>query len=321
MRRVLSTPQLTDTAEVESGANDPFSTVIGNKPVSNALRTAIAGARAEARTLGHILFTGPSGVGKTHFAKMVAESVGATMTRIHGPSITRRNVNDIMRALLTLSDRDVLFVDEIHALPLEGMECLYQAMEESQVSIPTPEPIDPTAGSGPAFITVSLSAFTLIGATTKPGSLSEPLRTRFTRTLQLQPYTHEELALILGEDERGASMLDASERMAIASRSRGRARRALHLMSVCLDHRLIGHTIDDAFREMGVGVHGDLPDDRVYVNALRGALRGGPSGLDAIVAVTGLDKLQVELDIEPFLISLGVIQRTPRGRILSGDLT
>ena len=298
----------------------PLSRVIGNAAAAEAIRTAMIGAKMRNQTLGHILLQGPSGVGKTHFAKLIAEDAGASMTRIHGPSITRRNLPDLMRAFIQLNPNDVLFIDEIHTLPTEAMECLYEAMEEMRVSIPTADGQD-----SPAFVTVPLSPFVLVGATTRPGKLTEPLQMRFVRTITLATYSIEELAMIIemqsfGTGASGQQLTDC-ERLEIATRSRGRARKAIRFAEVCLDHKLTGGSVLSAFSELKIGPHGETESDRTYIRTLAEKLNGGPAGISAIIATSGLDPLLVERDIEPFLLDAGVIKRTPRGRQIIGTLS
>ncbi len=303
---------------------NPFRDVIGNRHVTDALSVAIDAARQENRLPGHILLSGPAGTGKTKFSEMIAQAMEASLSRIHGPSITRRNIADLTKALITLEDNTVLFIDEIHALPKECMECLYEAMEQKQVSITVP-----TDDGGVKIITMKLNRFVLVGATTDPGKLTEPLRDRFNRRLTLTEYTSLELFLILEqyqarwhEQDHGDAReihFNAGDLQAIADRSRGRARNALELLSVCRDHILTGSTVEAAFAESGVGAHGQTHQDEAYISILANVFQNGPAGIEAMVSASGLKRETIERVIEPFLLSKGIIRRTPRGRILIGE--
>lgn len=301
---------------------NPFRRVVGNEHVTSALTVAIEAAQREGRLPGHILLSGPAGTGKTKFSEMIAESLGSPLRRIHAPGITRRNAADLTKALITLDAGAVLFIDEIHALPKESMEGLYEALEQQQISLTAP-----TDDGGAKIITIPLNPFVLVGATTDPGRLIEPLLSRFKRKLTLTEYTTEELVLILQEyqdsietpESTQAVRLSSDDLLAIAQRSRGRARNALKLFGVCRDHLITGSTITRAFEESGLGSQGQTNEDVAYVSILRDVFHGGPVGLGAMVSASGMKAEMIERVIEPFLIKLGIIRRTPRGRMLAGD--
>ncbi len=301
---------------------NPFRRVIGNEQVTSALTVAIEAARRENRLPGHILLSGPAGTGKTKFSEMIAESLSSPLRRVHAPGITRRNANDLTKALISLDGGTVLFIDEIHALPRESMEGLYEAMEQCQVSLTVP-----TEDGGAKIITIPLNPFVLVGATTDPGRLTEPLLSRFNRKLTLSEYSTDELLMILqnhqemidpGESTHGIRF-DLGDLRSIAARSRGRARNALELFGVCRDHLISGSTIEKAFEESGLGSQGQTGEDVTYVTTLRDVFRGGPAGIGAISTACGIKAETIERVIEPFLMRIGIIRRTPRGRVLVGD--
>lgn len=294
-----------------------LNSIIGNQRAITSIRIAIEAARHEGRLPRHMLLSGPGGLGKTTIAKLIAKEIGGGFVRVHGPSINRKNISDLITALISLKEGDTFFIDEVHALPSEGMEALYEAMEEGQVSIMVPD----TNGEAHKPITIKLNPCLFLAATTQPNSLEEPFKMRFSREIILEDYTEGELtAIISNASQEKDFFLSTEECLAIAQRSRGRARKALQLMHVVMDHILTGdnreQNIKDAFIGLGVGEIGDTIEDRKYLNTLSDILNGGPAGINALISATGLSRHDIEGVIEPFLISRGLIKKTSKGRVL-----
>lgn len=300
-------------------SQNSFNSFIGNRRVVSALKTALEAACKRNMALTHTLLSGPSGTGKTTLAKIVAEASGGQLHRIHAPSLSKNT--DLSVHLIGMSEKDVLFIDEIHALSRESSETLFEAMEESQVTIIVPDGNSKVA-NGSRSLTIPLPSICIIGATTDPNKLTEAFFNRFKRRFRLEEYTVEELVQILELEDNHD--IPRSGLIAIAQRSRGRAREALNIFGVVCDHVLVqGHWSDNllatAFSELGLGEYGDTIEDRLYLDTLIHKLKGGPVGLNALVSATGFERSVIEEVIEPFLLQRGFIEKTPRGRVALKD--
>ena len=290
---------------------------IGQTPVCDNLRVFIAAARGRNEPLDHVLFSGPPGLGKTTLARIVARELGVGFRTTSGPVIAR--AGDLAALLTNLRQTDVLFIDEIHRLSPAVEEILYPAMEDFQ--------LDLIIGEGPAArsVRIDLPHFTLIGATTRSGLLTTPLRERFGIPARLDFYSVEELQIIVA---RGASILDmalspegAAE---IARRSRGSPRVAGRLMRRVRDFAAVGKLAkigvteaDAALNRLEVDQLGLDAMDRRYLRLIAQAYGGGPVGADTLAAALSEPRDAIEEIIEPYLIQQGLIQRTPRGRMLT----
>lgn len=292
---------------------------IGQSRLKSMLEMSIVAARKRGEPLDHVLFYGPPGLGKTTLAHVIANEMG---TRIHmttGPSLERPR--DIIGLVHQLEEGDVLFIDEIHRLSRVAEELLYPAIEDFV--------IDLTTGKGHATRTMRLPLprFTLIGATTKAGMLSNALRDRFGFVLRLEFYGPEELGSIV---RRTASILDVEMDQdaveVITARGRGTPRIANRLVRLVrdysqfqgmnlVDRKLAGEALDK-YQVDGVGLD---PTDRRFLEILIKNYGGGPVGIDAVAATLGEDSDTLEDVLEPFLIQTGFIQRTPRGRVATPD--
>lgn len=260
--------------------------------------------------------SGASGVGKTMLAKITAKENGGELYRIHAPSLNKSADLSIM--LLSMKDRDILFIDEIHALSRESAETLFEAMSEQHISV--------ASERGETPVTLDIADISVIGATTDHNRLPEAFRNRFVRHLRLQEYSVNELILILknslttqitSETQSAIECITDDDLSEIAARSRGRARNALSMLNVLIDHalcRLDKVSCESVFAELGVGPHGVNQDDRDYLKCFSSAR---PVGLTTIAGTTRLDRNYIENTIEPFLISLGIIEKTARGRIVN----
>ncbi len=289
----------------------------GQERVKEELSIYIAAAKQRGEPLDHVLLYGPPGLGKTTLAHIIAHEMGVNLRITSGPAISHQG--DLAAILTQLSEGDVLFVDEIHRLNRLVEETLYPAMEDFALDI--------ILGKGPAARTLRLDLprFTLIGATTRYGALTSPLRDRFGVVLQLQFYTEEELTQILMRSARILKVpLDPEGAREIARRSRGTPRVANRLLrrlrdyaQVKADGVITREVADAGLRMMGVDPMGlDAVDHKVLLTIIRN-YSGGPVGLDTIAAATSEEPETIEDVYEPYLMQIGFLQRTPRGRIVT----
>jgi len=291
---------------------------VGQARARAILSQSAAGARARGEAVDHVLLLGPPGHGKTTLARLVAETAGTSFLPMVGPAVAR--AADLVSVLVQVEPRAVLFIDEIHRLPVAIAEMLYTAMEDRRIDIVVGEP-----GQGRA-VSIPLPPFTLVGATTNPGGLPGPLRQRFGIHVRIEPYRDDELARIAGTSAARVGLalapgLDAE----IARRSRGTPRVAVQLVRRLLDAAAAAGaaaadraTAEATFSLLGIGPDGLHESDRAYLLALSDRFRGGPVGLKTIAAALGEDERTVEEEIEPWLLRRGLVERTPRGRCLPG---
>jgi len=288
---------------------------IGQNAVKDSLSIYIQAALSRHDALDHMLLYGPPGLGKTTLANIVASEMGSNIRITSGPAIERPG--DLLSIITNLNQGDVLFIDEIHRLSRTSEEVLYSAMEDFAVDIVT--------GKGPMANSIHMAVpkFTLVGATTRAGQLSAPLRDRFGMLFRLEMYTPEELAMIV---RRSASILgiDAEPEgiLEIARRSRGTPRIANRMLKRVRDYAQVkgGGVITEAVaREaiamQGVDQLGLDKTDRTMLTTMMEKFGGGPVGLDTLAATTGEDAVTIEDVYEPYLMQLGFLMRTPRGRV------
>ena len=290
---------------------------VGQRAARENLRVFIAAARARGEALDHVLFFGPPGLGKTTLAQIVAREMGVGFRATSGPVIGKSG--DLAALLTNLEDGDVLFIDEIHRLQPAVEEVLYPAMEDRA--------LDLMIGEGPSArsVRIDLPRFTLVGATTRQGLLTTPLRDRFGIPVRLQFYTVEELTRVV---TRAAGLLDlpvspdgATE---IARRSRGTPRIAGRLLRRVRDFaHAAGHGLvdapaaDAALNRLEVDALGLDAMDRRYLHMIADIYRGGPVGVETLAAGLSEPRDTIEEVIEPYLIQLGLVARTARGRCLN----
>jgi holliday junction DNA helicase RuvB len=290
---------------------------VGQAQARENLSVYIQAARKRADALDHVLFVGPPGLGKTTLAQIVAKELGVSFRSTSGPVIAK--AGDLAAQLTNLEERDVLFIDEIHRLNPAVEEILYPAMEDFQ--------LDLIIGEGPAArsVKIDLPRFTLVGATTRAGLLTTPLRDRFGIPVRLQFYTVEELEFIVKRGARimGLPMSDAGANE-IARRARGTPRIAGRLLRRVRDVAMVDDApevtravADKALRMMDVDPIGLDQMDLKYLTTVAEKFSGGPVGVETIAASLSEARDAIEDIIEPYLMQQGFVQRTPRGRLLT----
>ena len=290
---------------------DNFENIIGQQDIIRRLKISIFGCSQNNRPLSHVLLDGPPGLGKTTIASAIANELGTELLFVNAASI--RSVSTMTKYLLKLTDRCVLFIDEIHRLPKLVEEFLYPAMEDFKATImldSEPEQID-------------ILPFTLIGATTSGGTLSQPFYDRFTIKEHLNFYTQDELAE-LARLNAGKSGLSISEENAleIAKRSKGtpiilNARMEWYANYIFyFKDSLQDINVDNIFKDQGIDSNGLDDNDRKYINILK-ANTGNPLGIKNISSMTGLSIDTIENSIEPYLVRTGIVVRTQKGRALN----
>ncbi len=307
-------PDATLDRELRPSSWDEY---IGQKQTKENLKVLLDAARERNHAPEHLLFYGPPGLGKTTLAHLIAKTVGATLRPTSGPAIEK--VGDLASILTNLAPGDILFIDEIHRLSSAVEEVLYPAMESGVLDI--------VIGKGPSArsIQLELPPFTLIAATTRVAEISSPLRSRFSGGVhRLEFYAPEEIAKIVS---RSAGILGVElapeSAAAIAARSRATPRTANYLLKRCRDVAQLGRcelspaVVDETLLMLEVDQLGLGKADRAVLSAIADKYAGGPVGLGTLAAALGEEQSTIEEFHEPYLMQLGLIERTPRGRVLT----
>ena len=311
-------PVLTDSEEEVERSLRPrtLGDFVGQERVKEQLQIALEAAKGRGEALDHVLLAGPPGLGKTSLAQIVRTELGVGLRQVAGPGLERK---DIAAILTSLEPRDVLFVDEIHRLSRAAEEILYPALEDFRLDI--------VVGQGPAArtLTLDLPPFTLVGATTRTGLLTTPLRDRFGLTFRLDLYSAEELGAIVRRSARILGVaVDTAAAELVASRSRGTPRIANRILRRVRDVAEVRHAgevttavAEEALALLEVDTAGLERFDRELLRCVVERFGGGPVGLSTLAVALGEETETIEDVHEPFLLQLGFLQRTPRGRVVT----
>lgn len=319
-RHLLSPQEISDERGVGPSVRPSvLAEYVGQPKVQEQMEIFIPAARARGEALDHVLIFGPPGLGKTTLSHIIANELGVNLRQTSGPVLERPG--DLAALLTNLEPRDVLFIDEIHRLSPVVEEVLYPAMEDRQIDI--------MIGEGPAArsIKLDLVPFTLVGATTRAGLLTSPLRDRFGIVQRLEFYALEHLILIVERTARILGMpIEAEGALEIARRSRGTPRIANRLLRRVRDYaevkgdgRVTHQVAQKALYLLDVDSNGFDTMDRKLLLAIIEKFRGGPVGVDSLAAAISEERDTIEDVIEPFLIQRGFIMRTPRGRMATAN--
>ncbi len=315
--RVVTNHELEEDTFEKSIRPDSFDEYIGQTDVKENIKVFVKAAKLRGTNLDHVLLYGPPGLGKTTLAHIIANELGSNIKTASGPTIEKSG--DLAAILSTLEPNDVLFIDEIHRIPRYIEEILYSAMEDFKLDIII-------GGEGQSrSIKIDLPPFTLVGATTRSGDLSSPLRDRFGIISKLEFYTDEELAMIVKRSSRVLKFnIDADAALEIAIRSRKTPRIANRLLKRVSDFALVdGKDVIDleitkkALERLKIDESGLDNADKDYLLSIINKFNGGPVGIESIASSIGEEVTTIEDVIEPFLLQEGYVKRTSRGRIVT----
>lgn len=318
MERVLNLESGAGEKEQEARLRPQnFSEFIGQTRVVDNIELMVKSALVRKTAMDHVLLSGPPGLGKTSLAMLIAKSLGSELHLVSGPAIEKKG--DLAAVLTNVKPKDVLFIDEIHRMHITVEEILYSAMEDFRLDILIGQ------GASARTMQIDLAPFTLIGATTRSGLLSNPLRDRFMAHLNFDYYEPEQISIILLNNARKMGLdLSGEAKSEIAKRSRGTPRIANRILRRVRDFALVSGSTNVDVKQVGPALELlDIDDlgldsmDRKILTVMKEFYSGGPVGIDALSATLGEDKQTIEEVYEPYLLKKGLILRTPRGRVLS----
>ena len=317
MERILDSEEIQEDNYDKSIRPDNFNEYIGQTEVKENIKVFVKAALIRNNTLDHVLLYGPPGLGKTTLAHIIANELNVNIKTANGPSIEK--TGDLAAILSTLEPKDVLFIDEIHRMPRYIEEVLYSAMEDYKLDIII-------GGEGQSRnISIDLPPFTLIGATTRAGDLSSPLRDRFGITCKLEYYTHEELTTIVKRSSNVLNVeIEEDAAKIIAKRSRKTPRIANRLLKRIADFALVEgdgvidtNITNNALKRLGVDDSGLDKTDIDYLKSIIEKFNGGPVGIESLASTLNEEATNIEDVIEPFLLQEGYVKRTNRGRMVT----
>jgi len=316
--RIVGLEQTKNEREYEAQLRpQSFKEYIGQSRVVQNIELMVHSAKVRKTAMDHVLLSGPPGLGKTSLAMLISKELNSELHLVSGPGIERKG--DLAAVLTNLKHGDVLFIDEIHRMHITVEELLYSAMEDFRLDILIGQ------GASARTMQIDLAPFTLIGATTRSGLLSNPLRDRFMAHLNFDFYAPETLAVILENNAKKMHLnLIGEAKLEIARRSRGTPRIANRILRRVRDFSLVKGSKDVEMKEVNSAL--ELLDidklgldnmDRKILSVMKNYYQGGPVGIEALSATLGEDKQTIEEVYEPYLLKEGLILRTPRGRVLS----
>ncbi|MDD2870600.1 MAG: Holliday junction branch migration DNA helicase RuvB [Candidatus Gracilibacteria bacterium] len=290
---------------------------VGQESIKKHLSVSIASSKIRGKAMEHILFYGPPGLGKTTLSNIISTEMETNLKSTSGPAIEKQS--DLVSILSNLESGDILFIDEIHRLRPQVEEILYTAMEDFEIDIMV------GSGTGAQSVKLPLKEFTLVGATTRLSALSSPLRDRFGNVLKLDFYNIDDISLIIHKNASKLDLLfDELILETIAKKSRGTPRIANRLLKIVRDYHTIGkqvghlETLETIFKDIGIDELGLDYLDRKYLSTLYENFNGGPVGLNTLASSIGEEEATLEDVVEPYLLQIGFLERTPRGRKISG---
>jgi len=318
VERFISPKEIQTDKNIDTGLRPKsFQEFIGQTKIVNNIEVMVKSAKIRKKAMDHVLFSGPPGLGKTSLALLISNELGSDLQVISGPAVEKKG--DLAAILTNLNEGDVLFIDEIHRMHISVEEILYSAMEDFRLDI--------VIGQGPSARTmkIDIAPFTLIGATTKSGLLSNPLRDRFMAHLHFDFYDPADLAQIIDNNKKKLNIiLDEAAKKTISICSRGTPRIANRILRRVRDFALVENQdmvtkkeVNDSLKLMEIDSYGLDRMDRKILQVIEEYYGGGPVGIEALCATLAEDRCTIEDVYEPYLLKEGFILRTPRGRMIS----